>query len=163
MAKSALTTEQILTILAAGPQQIADSMAALTPAQLRAAPQPGAWSATELLGHLRSCADVWGDCMATILTQDHPTLRAINPTTWVNQTDYPAQQFEPSLQAFATQRAELLTLLQPLTPAQWARTATVTGAGRPLERTLFFYAHWLASHERTHFKQFKRIAAILHG
>lgn len=157
MAKSALTTEQILTMLAAGPQQIADSMAVLTAAQLRAAPQPGAWSATELLAHLRSCADVWGDCMATILTQDHPTLRAVNPTTWVNQTDYPTQQFEPSLQAFTTQRAELLALLQPLTPAQWARTATVTGAGRPLERTLFFYAHWLASHERTHFKQFNRI------
>ncbi|HRC77085.1 MAG TPA: hypothetical protein PLO33_15500, partial [Kouleothrix sp.] len=32
------------------------------------------------------------------------------------------------------------------------------GAGRPLERTVLFYAQWLASHERTHLKQIGRVA-----
>jgi hypothetical protein len=34
--------------------------------------------------------------------------------------------------------------------------ATVTGAGRTLERTVLFYAQWLASHERPHVKQIER-------
>ena len=35
----------------------------------------------------------------------------------------------------------------------WSRTATVTGAGAALERTVLFYAQWLARHERGHVKQ----------
>jgi hypothetical protein len=33
----------------------------------------------------------------------------------------------------------------------------VTGAGKPLERTVLFYAQWLARHERPHVKQIERI------
>ena len=51
-------------------------------------PIPRGWSATEILAHLRSCADVWGDCIAAILAEDRPTLRAINPTTWIDRTNY---------------------------------------------------------------------------
>lgn len=59
MAHSALTREQILTLLAEGPARITALIAGLTPAQLRTAPAPGAWAATAVLAHLRSCADVW--------------------------------------------------------------------------------------------------------
>jgi len=161
MAHSSLTREEILTLLAEGPERITALLAGLTPAQLRTAPAPGAWSATAVLAHLRSCADVWGDCMATILAQDHPTIRAINPTTWVEQTDYAILEFQPSFAAFTAQRAALLAQLAALPPAAWNRTATVTGAGRPLERTMHFYAQWLATHERSHRKQFKQIAQVL--
>src|SRR5512136_1863923 len=71
----------------------------------------------------------------------------------------PAQQeFKPSLQAFTTQRAELLAVLKPLAPEAWSRMATVTGAGKPRERTVYTYAQWLANHERPHIKQIERIA-----
>ena len=33
----------------------------------------------QVLAHLRACADVWGTCMVTIITQDQPTLRGVNP------------------------------------------------------------------------------------
>lgn len=161
MAHSALTREQILTLLAEGPGRITALLAGLTPVQLRTAPAPGAWSATGVLAHLRSCADVWGDCMATILTQEQPTIRAINPTTWVEQTDYATLDFQPSFAAFTTQRTALLARLEALPTAAWTRSATVTGAGRPLERTMHFYAQWLATHERSHRKQFKQIAQVL--
>jgi hypothetical protein len=95
--------------------------------------------------------------MATILAEDRPTIRAIKPRTCVTSTNYPDLEFQPSFQAFTTQRAELLALLESLAPADWLR-ATVTGAGKPLERTVQFYAQWLAEHERSHLKQFKRIA-----
>jgi len=77
---------------------------------------------------------------------------------WINKTDYRKQLFQRSLDAFTAQRADLLTVLEPLTPEGWDRAATVTVAGKPFERTVRFYAQWLAEHERPHLKQIERIA-----
>jgi hypothetical protein len=161
MPERSLPIEQILSMLAAGPPRLAVVTAGLEPAQLRAAPGQGEWSANEVLAHLRSCADVWGGCIATILAEDAPTIRAINPTTWINSTDYRELEFQPSLRAFAAQRSGLLAALQALSPADWARSATVTGAGKALQRSIHSYAQWLATHERPHLKQIERVANAL--
>ncbi len=92
-----------------------------------------------------------------IIAEDRPTIRAMNPTTWIKSTNYPELDFAPSFRAYAKQRAELLALLGPLPKAAWSRTATVTGAGRPRERTVLEYAQWLANHERSHVKHIARI------
>ena len=156
-AEKMLTTEQVLTLLAETPPRIAGLTGGLTPAQLRAAPSHDGWSANDVLAHLRACADVWGDCMRVMLAEDKPTLRAVNPRTWIKKTDYLELEFRPSLRSFATQRADLLAVLEPLPHEAWSRAATVTGAGAVLERTVHFYAQWLATHERTHVKQVGRI------
>jgi hypothetical protein len=50
----------------------------------------GEWSVNDILAHLRSCGDdLWGKYMATILAEDHPKIRAMNPTTWIKLTHYP--------------------------------------------------------------------------
>ncbi|SRR5258708_2337320 len=157
MPRGSLTIEQVLTILAATPPRITALTTGLKPAQLRTAPNPAEWSANDVLAHLRACADVWGKCIVQIIAQDRPTLRAINPRTWINQTDYLEQEFQPSLHAFATQRTDLLAELEPLAVEGWSRSATITGAGKPLERTVLFYAQWMAQHERPHIKQIERI------
>jgi hypothetical protein len=156
-----LAIEQVLNLLAAAPPRIAALTAGLAPAQLQAAPAPGEWSANEVLAHLRACADMWGDCIAAIIAHDHPTLRAVNPRTWIDKTDYREQAFQSSLDAYTAQRAELLAVLEPLAPEGWSRQATVTGAGKTLERTVQFYAQWLAEHERPHVKQIGRIVSAL--
>lgn len=161
MPDQSLTIEQLLAMLAAAPPGIAALTAGLSPAQLQSAPAADQWSAAEVLAHLRACADMWGDCIAAMLAQDHPTLRAVNPRTWIDKTDYREQAFQPALQAFTAQRGALLGLLEPLAPEGWNRAATVTGAGRPLERTVRFYAQWLARHERPHIKQVERIVKMI--
>jgi hypothetical protein len=148
-------------MLAAGPVRIAESTAGLSAAQLRSAPTPGEWSTNDVLAHLRSCADVWGGCIVAILAENEPTFRAVNPRTWMAQTDYLDLEFKSSLDAFTTQRAALLGVLEPLPPTAWSRGATVTGAGKTLRRTVFSYADWLASHERPHLKQIARVAAMM--
>jgi len=158
---TSLTPEQVLALLAAAPPRLAALTADLAPAQLRTAPTPDAWSANAVLAHLRACADVWGGCIVAMLAEDRPTLRAVNPRTWIKRTDYLDLDFRPSLHAFATQRADLLALLEPLPPEGWARAATVTGAGKALERTVLSYARWLADHERPHVKQVARIVTTL--
>ena len=157
MSRSSLTLEQILTALAETPPRIAELTVGLTTAQLHAAPNRGEWSANDVLAHLRSCADMWGNCIVAMIAQDTPTLRAVNPRTWIKQTDYLEQEFRPSLRAFTRQRTDLLAVLKPLAPKGWSRAATVTGAGAPLVRTVHTYAQWLARHERPHVKQIERI------
>ncbi|MBF6591344.1 MAG: DinB family protein [Ktedonobacterales bacterium] len=157
MPNRSLTSEQVLTLLAETPPRIAALTAGLTPAQSRTAPNHDEWSINDVLAHLRACADVWGNCIVAMIAEDMPTLRAVNPRTWIKKTDYLELDFQPSLRVFATQRAELLAVLEPLPHEGWSRAATVTGAGRVLERTALSYARWLARHERPHVKQIERI------
>ena len=161
MARKLLTIEQTLTLLAATPERFATLSAGLAPAQLRMRPSPDEWSATEVLAHLRACADVRGSALLTILDGETRTLRAFNPLTWIEQTDYRDLDFAASLQAFTAQRATLLATLRALEPEGWARSVIVTGAGKPLTRDARHYAQWLAIHERPHVKQMARICATL--
>jgi hypothetical protein len=158
-----LTSEQALELLAAAPQRIAARTAGLDPAQLRAAPTPDEWSINEVLAHLRSCADMWGGSIERLLAEEHPTVRSINPRTWIRQTDYPDLEFQPSLEAFTAQRARLLALLTPLPPDGWTRAGTFTGAGSPIVRTVHAFAERLVIHERPHLKQIERIAGSMRG
>ena len=159
MPKGSLTIEQVLFLLAEAPPRLAELTAGLEPAQLCANPGRDEWSANDVLAHLRACADVWGTCIATMMAEDAPTLRAANPRTWIKKTDYLELQFRDSLRSFSAQRAELAAVLEALSPAGWSRAATVTGAGRILERTVLCYAQWLARHERQHAEHCRR----LHG
>jgi hypothetical protein len=155
-------TEQVLTLLAETPPRIAALTADLSPAQLHTAPDHDGWSVNDVLAHLRACADVWGNYIVAMITEDRPTLRGVDPRIWMKKTDYLELEFRPSLRSFATQRADLLAILSPLPPEGWSRTATVMGAGRPFERTVLFYAQRLARHERPHVKQVERIVNTMH-
>jgi uncharacterized damage-inducible protein DinB len=152
-----LTIDEILNRLTEQPKTIAALTAGLPRARSHRAPSRGEWSLTDVLAHLRSCSDMWGKYMALIVTEDRPTFRAMNPTTWIKSTNYRDQEFAPSFRAFTKQRTELLNFLRPLPKASWSRSATVTGAGRPRERTVLEYARRLANHERSHLKQIARI------
>lgn len=138
MASRSLTIEQVLTLLAETPKRIGALTADLAPAQLHTTPRHDGWSANDVLAHLRACADVWGGCIVTMIAEDTPTLRAVNPRTRIKKTDYLELEFRPSLRSFATQRADLLAVLEPLPHEDWSRAATVTGAGKVLERTVLF-------------------------
>ena len=75
------TVEEILTMLAATPSRLASLTVGLQPAQLLVPPEPGEWSARDVLAHLRACADMWGKYIVVILSEDKPTFKAVNPTT----------------------------------------------------------------------------------
>lgn len=152
-----LTIEQALTLLEATPPRLAALTDGLAPAQLLTASGLDEWSANDVLAHLRACADMWGKYIMAMLAEDTPTLRAVNPRTWIEQTNYRELDFRPSLQAFATQRADLLAVLKPLPAEGWSRSAIVTGAGKPLTLTVLSYVERLARHERPHVKQIERI------
>ena len=157
MAAKYLPIDKILAVLRNTPARLAELTAGLAPGQFQTAPNVGEWSINEVLAHLRACSDVWGDTyMMTILAQDKPTIKAVNPRRWIKSTDYLEQEFQPALRAFTNQRNKLLAVLEPLPPEEWTRPNTLTGAGKPLEQTLLSHADRLARHERAHLKQIER-------
>jgi hypothetical protein len=159
--RSDLTIEQALTLLEETPRRIAALTAGLTEAQLHTATKSDEWSANDVLAHIRACADVRGNPILVIVAEDRPTLRAVNPLTWIKKTDYLKLEFWPSFRSFAKQRAKLLAVLKPLPPKGWSRAATVTGAGAVLDRTVLIYAQWVGRHERPHVKQIERIVTAM--
>jgi hypothetical protein len=161
MPTRSLTLEQILVQLPETPLRLATYAEGITPAQLQMITAPGEWSANEILAHLRACADVWGNNIVRILTEDSPAWQAVNPRSWIERTDYVNLQFVPSLRAFTKQRADLITALGPLAPRDWSRGAMVSGGGPTYKRTILYYAERLARHERAHVNQIGRIVRTL--
>ena len=157
MPNESLTSAQVLKVLGENPKRIAEITSRLTPEQLHTTPGRDAWSANDVLAHLRCCADVWGGGLRTMLEQDRPTIRAVSPRGWVKRTNYPDLRFAQSLGAFIAQREELLAVLRPLTPQAWARSATIKASGGARTWTVLSYAERLAHHEHHHLEQFARI------
>jgi hypothetical protein len=158
-----LPIDKILNILSATPPRIAELTNGLEPALLHTPPGQDEWSVNDVLAHLRACGQVWGGYIRTILAEDRPTIRAVSPRTWIKQTDYLEQEFQPAFQAFDTQRAELLSVLQALPPAGWSRAARVIAVGRDYERSVLSYADRLARHERGHVRQIENIVNTIRG
>jgi len=148
-------------MLVATPSRLVAITQGLSPTQLVTPPEPREWSARDMLAHLRACADMWGKYIVLILNEDQHTFKAVNPTNWIMQTNYREQEFPPSLQVFMAQRVELLVVLKPLPSKDWFRMATVTGAGKPRERTVRTYAQRLTNHEQSHIKQIECIVDVL--
>jgi hypothetical protein len=153
--------EDVTSLLTAHPHRLAAVTEGVPASRLATPPSPTEWSPLEILAHLRACADVWGEAIATILAEDAPTIRAIDPRTWMTRTDYPSLDFHDSLHAFSDQRAALVTTLAALPLDDWQRTATVRGAGAPIVRTLHSFADRLARHERSHIRQIERTVSSL--
>ena len=148
---------ELLDRLAAVPRSLQEFSRDLPAASLQRPPRRGGWSANDILAHLRACADVWGDYIAAMLAEDGVTLRSINPRTWMKRTDYPALDFRVSLQAYASQRDELLATLRPLPLESWSRVATLKGGGRTRQRSVLFIAELLASHDQEHVDQIRAL------
>jgi hypothetical protein len=161
MSNNTLTIEQVLTRLAEHPRRIATLTNGLTSAQLSTRSKPDEWSANDVLAHLRACADVWGNYINKILSEDRPAIRAVSPRTWVKKTGYHDLDFATSFHAFTAQRADLLSILEALPPATWSRAAVVKMVGKVMDRTVWDYGERLVIHERSHVAQIEHIANTL--
>jgi uncharacterized damage-inducible protein DinB len=148
--------DKALSLLAETSLRIANTMKGVDDALLQAKDHKKSWSANDILAHLRSCVDVWGKSIDTMLAEDNPTLPDVHPRQWIMGTDYPAVPFRESFQAFADQREKLLITLRKLSFDDWSRGATIGGH----KHTVFSQARRMAKHENEHCDQ---IESLLQG
>ena len=138
--------QKYLKLLEETPRRVESVTKGIEESRLQSSPDKSAWSANDILSHLRSCADVWGDSIEMMLAKDHPTVSYRHPRQWIKKTDYPKLPFYGSFQAFKLQRKELLKVLKSLSFEDWSRTATIKGR----EHTVFTQVRRLATHENEH-------------
>lgn len=124
--------------------------------QLHRKPTPEAWSAREIVAHLRACAEVWGASIDHMLKEDHPTIRYVSPRGWIKKTNDLEQGFHDLLREFSEKRDDLVETLRALDPANWARGATFTGTTSGRTGTVLSYAKRIADHEVQHLDQLRR-------
>ena len=142
--------------LAAIPQELAALAAGHDEKRLTWRADDKAWSASDVLAHLRSCAEVRGKWMAAMLDRDHPTIRAVSPRSAFRK--YVDLEFTVSLKEFADERAALVERLRALDDAGWARGLTFTGASpKRTEQTMAQCATDLLQHERVHLEQIRDV------
>lgn len=148
--------QRVLDLLAATPREIARLVLGYSGADLERPPAPDAWSARDIVAHLRACADVWGECIERMLAKDHPTIRHVSPRGWMTKSGYMKQSLAVSLAAFTKERATLVKRLGGRDTAVWARDARITGKTPGATATVLEYAARMAEHEVGHLGQLRR-------
>lgn len=141
------------------PKAISRIVRGCSDARLHRKPAPDAWSAQEIVAHLRACAHVWGANIERMIAEDHPTIRYVSPRGWIRKTDFLDHSFRDSLSAFTKERAVLLKVLKPLRPIDWSRGAIFTGTTLGRHGTVLSYATRIGGHEVHHLDQIRRSIA----
>ena len=152
--------QAVLDVLSETPKQIARIARGRSDPQLHNKPAADAWSAQEIVAHLRVCAEIWGRSIDRMVVEDHPTIRYVSPRGWISKTDYLQQSFRDNLRAFSDQRAVLIGTLRPLGVSDWARGATFTATTLGREATVLSYATRIADHEVQHLDQLRRTLSV---
>ena len=121
--------------------------------RLQAKPDKAEWSANDILAHLRSCADVWGDQINKMIAKDKQKLSYAHPRQWIKKTNYRELPFQELFQAFKTQRRKLLKILKELSIEDWSRQATI----KRRVHTIFTHVRRMAQHENVHCMQIEEM------
>ena len=145
--------EKYVELLEEMPRSITRTIGNIDDARLQYKSDRQSWSANDILAHIRSCADVWGNSIEAMLSEDTPMLSGIHPRQWIKETNYPELPFHESFQAFIKQRERLLITLRKLPFEDWSRAATIAGR----KHTVFTQARRMAKHEKEHCKQIESL------
>lgn len=148
--------QRTLKVLADTPRKIARIAQGHDDRRLHRKPAPEAWSARDIVAHLRACAVVWGRSIELMLIEDHPTIRYVSPRGWIKKSGYLESSFDDLFRHFSQERRHLVEALRALNPADWSRGATFTGTTLGRSGTVLSYAQRIADHEVHHLDQLRR-------
>ena len=147
-------TDHLLSRLAAVPPRIASITDQWSDTRSLSFPSD-AWSALEILAHLRASADIITHRVPAILVRDSPPLPAFDERRWAELAHYTTLDFHTSLQSFSLRRNELLHMLQHLSPDDWERSGEHELYG---PQTIFAILTTLVNHEEEHCAQLSALS-----
>jgi len=149
---------QILERLPQGPLRIEKAIRGVQTAQLHLRSELEPWSVSDILAHLRACADVWGSRILEMITQDNPTMRYVSPRSWMKKPKYRDEAFEAALESFTQERQKLIKTLADLDKTGWLRRGTFTRTSpRQRDQTVLSYSERIVNHEQPHLDQIETL------
>ena len=139
------------------PTDLARLVRGETDATLSRRPAPQAWSAKEVVCHLRDAEEHLRGWIRTVLTHDDPELiETATADQWAEERQYARDHAGAAWQAFSQRRDETLELLRGLDAAAWGRAGRHVRRGRLSVDDLVALIAW---HDDNHLDQVKRALA----
>ena len=151
---AAVPVPERLARLEQAPTDLARLVRAQTDAALSRRPAPDAWSAKEVVCHLRDAEEHLSGWMRTILDNDDPVLvQTATADRWADERQYARHHAGAAWQAFSQRRDETIDLLRGLASAAWRRGGRHASRGRLTVDALVALLAW---HYDNHLDQVKR-------
>jgi hypothetical protein len=117
-------------------------------------PAPDAWSAKEVICHLRDAEEHLSGWVTLILAMDEPVLiEACTAARWAEDRQYARHNAGAAWDAFSRRRDETVALFGDLTPTQWQRAGRHRRRGRVTVDDLLSLMAW---HDDNHLDQLRR-------
>jgi len=151
-------TSRILELLTHTPLRVEKATRGVQTTRLCLRSDVEPWSVSDILAHLRACADVWGGSIIAMIMRDNPTMPYVSPRTWMKKPMYVEQEFNAALESFAKERQKLVKALGNLDDAGWLRRGTFTGTSpRGRDQTVLSYSNRIVDHEQAHLDQIEAL------
>jgi hypothetical protein len=147
MALSEEEREALIRRYENGPARLEAALATVPAEALKWRPQPGEWSAHEVVVH---CADSETNAAGRIrwlAAEADPVIQGYDEAEWARRFDYHQLPLEPALALVEAVRANTAALLRRMPEDAWARVGRHTESGRyGAEDWLTIYAEHLEVH-----------------
>ena len=140
----------LVTRLAAFPNELGDLIDGRDDHELRRAAAGGGWGPVEVFCHLRDLDALFVERIERILREDEPFFQEVDETLWPIERDYASQDPRRALDEFAANRARYVALLDGLTAEQLDRRAHHEVRG---DETILWYVLHSVEHDAVHRQQ----------
>ena len=133
-----------------GYRVVSEALAGVTDEQLDARPEPGKWSARELVHHLADSEMTVATRLRLLVAIDNPQILGYDQDQFARKLYYD-RPIAASLDAFKAARRATVEILERMTDADWARAA-----GTHTEHGPFTAERWLeltSAHAHAHAAQ----------
>jgi hypothetical protein len=136
------------------PVALAQVLRGRSDARLSRRPAPDAWSAKEIVCHLRDAEERLATWIEQVLVMDEPVLvEGSSPDRWAADRQYARHHAGQAWEAFSARRDDTLALVRGLRPREWARAGRHPHRGRTTVDDLVTMAAW---HDDLHLDQIRR-------
>ncbi|MDQ2716935.1 MAG: DinB family protein [Chloroflexota bacterium] len=146
--------EELVQRFAAIPGRLTRAIAEKTPDQLHIAPVPGAWTAGEVLAHMRAVDAIMTTRIIMLLARDAPPLVAFDERRWAEVAGYANTDMHLSVSLLTLRRAEVVAALQQLPPEAWQRSGQHETRGTMSVRDI---VQDMLVHEEEHCSQIEKL------
>ncbi len=143
-----------MTVLAETPGRLKALLEGSSREKWRTRPEPGRWSAAEVLAHLADAEIVTGWRIRSVLATDGVPLQAFDQDVWADAFKYADIDPSESLATFTAARQSLLSLLTRVDPSRRSHHGLHSERGKePIAHLVQLYA----GHDLNHVKQIEAL------